>query len=167
MSLSASVGIAAASCGQYQQRVITVGTAWDWNGILSLHHLLRALHASHMLSARAFKPPRIQCRRAYASASRLQPVKVLRDAELSTFRQQAFEPQVPVLLPRQSFLGLPAIHKWFTNGSSGGGTELNVGYLGQHGGTSVPLEISDEERFERVEQPLRLFLECVSFQSTM
>lgn len=111
-----------------------------------------------MLSTRALSLSRIKCR-AYTSARRFRPVQVLPDGSVETFRRQAFEPQVPALLPRKTFLELPAVKQWFVKHSKLGESALNLDYLGEHGDTFVPLELSDEETFERVVQPLNVFLE--------
>ena len=89
---------------------------------------------------------------------------VLADATLDTFRDQAFNAEAPALLPRKSFVGLPAIQKWFISGP--GGVSLNRSYLSRFGSTIVPLEFSNNGQFTRSEQSLSFFLECVNASSS-
>lgn len=102
--------------------------------------------------------------RTYTSKpSGLRAVPILGDASLTTFRDNAFIPAVPSLLPRGSFSSIPAIPKWF-DASSGTPFHpiLNTAYLKKWGSTVVPLEITNEGgQFAQVHQPLQFFLECV------
>lgn len=109
-----------------------------------------------------FPPAALSRCRSYASVHGLQPVPVLHTADLETFRKEAFEPATPALLPRQAFNTLPAIVKWFTpDENDAGKTTLNRSYLARFGATRVPLEISNHDRFTRIEQSFSFFLECV------
>ncbi|KAK5120475.1 hypothetical protein LTR85_006130 [Meristemomyces frigidus] len=73
----------------------------------------------------------------------------------------AFDPETPVLLPRGTFESLPAVQNWFAKTSDGQQVTLNRSYLSRFGSTIVPLEISNNDQFNRIEQSLSFFLECV------
>lgn len=113
-------------------------------------------------------PTRAQCRShtTVARPPRFAPVQILPNASLETFRRDAFESAVPALLPRGAFADLAARKKWFVK-SAEDEWVLNVEYLAWYGDSVVPLEIltrehgqeRGEERFERVEMPLSVFLE--------
>ena len=112
--------------------------------------------------------------RPYSLASRWRPVKELQDGHLETFRNEAFVPSKPILLPRKHFFELPAAQKWFltpSNEHDGAGTTLNRNYLDQFGNTVVPLEFTklsseSEATFHRAEAPLAIFLQWASLAST-
>ncbi|EMD01287.1 hypothetical protein BAUCODRAFT_204974 [Baudoinia panamericana UAMH 10762] len=107
-----------------------------------------------------------QCRQ-YSSAPGFKPVPTLPNASLDMFRQHAFNQAMPALLPRQIFQGLPAVQKWFAEDSNPhAGATLNRSYLARYGSTIVPLEISHNDQFNRIEQPLSFFLECVYASSS-
>lgn len=107
-----------------------------------------------------------QCR-SYTSAHGLRAVRILPNAGLETFRRDAFEPAIPTLFPRGSFSGLPAIRKWFTpSATSAGQAVLNRSYLARFGSVHVPLEITNNDDFTRIEQSLSFFLECVQASSS-
>ncbi|KXL42082.1 hypothetical protein M433DRAFT_157264 [Acidomyces richmondensis BFW] len=89
----------------------------------------------------------------------LKPVSILPDGSLQTFRQKAFGPALPFLLPRQTFNNFPALRKWFTASDL---PALNYTYLSRFGATTVPLEITNNDKFTRIEQSLSFFLECVN-----
>lgn len=112
-----------------------------------------------MLSRRAAGLRHLQWRRSYSSATRFAPVPVLRDSTVETFRKHAFEPALPALLPRGSFEDLPAVGKWFIKSGDGEYCRLNAQYLAAYKDTLVPLEVSVEERFERVQGSLGTFVE--------
>lgn len=114
-----------------------------------------------MLRGRILKAQPTQCRR-FANARGLRSVPILPDASLETFTKHAFNAAVPARLPRQHFADLPAIRKWFTKPTSATPTLLNTAYLSKFGATLVPLEISNETQFTRIEQSLSFFLECVN-----
>lgn len=132
-------------------------------GLSAFTYLTTQHHANRhpltpMLRRQAISVSR-QCRH-FASGRASRPVVTLPDASLDTFRRDAFLPAIPALLPRQHFAALPAIHKWFTGPSKATPIELNATYLAKYGATIVPLEISHNEQFARVEQSLSFFLEC-------
>lgn len=120
-------------------------------------------------------PTRAQCRKSHtasALAPRFAPVQILPDASLETFRRDAFDPAVPALLPRGAFGELEAREKWFVKRGEGKGVwGVDVDYLGRYGDVVVPLEVvsssgreeggGGEEKFERVDMPLSVFLEYV------
>lgn len=116
-----------------------------------------------MLAHRALHIRPVICR-AYSSAAAPQPVSLLPNDSLETFRTNAFEPQTPAVLPRGTFNGLPAIDKWFAE--VGGKKLLNASYLARYGSAIVPLEFSNEDHFTRTEQSLSFFLECVEASSS-
>ena len=110
------------------------------------------MHASRPAIAQ-----RIACR-AYSSLQGFQPVPTLPNLDIETFREHAFEPALPAILPRGCFGDIPAIERWFARRAHGLG--LNAPYLAQYSSTIVPLEISSEDDFARVEQSLGFFLEA-------
>ncbi|KAI7632692.1 hypothetical protein KC319_g16127, partial [Hortaea werneckii] len=115
-----------------------------------------------MLSQRAIGRARTACKR-YSTARNLRSVPTLPDASIDTFRQQAFEPATPALFPRGTFNHVPAIGKWFSKASGNGNSalEINRSYLSNYASTLVPIEITNQDNFARIEQPLSFFLECV------
>ncbi|KAK1068743.1 hypothetical protein LTR12_003553 [Friedmanniomyces endolithicus] len=117
-----------------------------------------------MLTGRTALVVSSQCR-SYATKHGLRPVPILPDATLETFRKDAFEPATPALLPRQTFSQLPAVRRWFIPASNGT-VALNRHYLARFGATIVPLEISNNDKFTRIEQSLSFFLECVNASSS-
>ena len=105
----------------------------------------------------------IQARCYSTKAARTVPT--LQDASLETFRQNAFEPAVPALLPRGCQAHMPAVTKWFKQ--PGGknkskATRLETRYLSVFGSTSVPLEITNDGNFVRIQHSLGFFLEFVN-----
>ncbi|TKA59263.1 hypothetical protein B0A55_11143 [Friedmanniomyces simplex] len=117
-----------------------------------------------MLTGRTASITLRRCR-SYTTKHGLRPVPILSDAGLETFRKDAFEPATPAILPRQTFSQLPAVQRWFLTASDGRLT-LNRPYLARFGSTIVPLEISSNDRFTRIEQSLSFFLECVHASSS-
>ncbi|EME49318.1 hypothetical protein DOTSEDRAFT_68183 [Dothistroma septosporum NZE10] len=101
-------------------------------------------------------------RRAASSLTGLRQVTVLSNGSVETFQIQAWRPAVPALLPSKHFAAMPAIQKWFVTSADHETTSLNTSYLAKFGATVVPLEISNNDSFSRVEQSLSFFLECVS-----
>ncbi|KAH9827122.1 Cupin-like domain [Teratosphaeria destructans] len=116
-----------------------------------------------MLLGRALRQTSLRCR-PYSTQADLKPVPILPDLDLETFRNHAFLPATPALLPRKAFKALPAHRNWFAK--SGDGSTLNHAYLARFGSTIVPLEISNDEQFTRIEQSLSFFLECVHAASS-
>lgn len=102
-----------------------------------------------------------QARKYSSKATR--PVPTLPDASLDTFRQHAFEPAVPALLPKGCQEHIPAVRKWFKQPRKAGkATLLNHRYLSAFGSLSVPLEITNNGDFVRIQNTLRFFLEFVA-----
>lgn len=100
--------------------------------------------------------------RSYSSKA-TRTVPTLPDATLDTFRQHAFEPAVPALLPKGCQDHIPAIHKWFKRPiKAGKATLLNHRYLAAFGSLSVPLEITNNGDFVRIQNTLSFFLEFVA-----
>jgi hypothetical protein len=102
--------------------------------------------------------------RLYSSkTASLGAVPVLAEHSLTLFREQAFAPASPALLPRGSFSHVPAIQKWFQPSAElPACSALNTVYLKKWASTIVPLEITnDAGQFAQVHQPLQFFLECV------
>ncbi|KAL4755131.1 hypothetical protein BDW72DRAFT_54871 [Aspergillus terricola var. indicus] len=99
------------------------------------------------------------------------PIQVLGDANIETFREQFFIPELPVLLPRRSFRDFPAYERWFHHSATK--PKLNIEYLAAHGGDAlVPLELTQVEQsiskpedpgfsFRRFHAPLSLFLQWI------
>lgn len=105
----------------------------------------------------------IQARCYSTKAARTVPT--LQDASLETFRQNAFEPAVPALLPRGCQAHIPAITKWFKQPGSKGkskATRLETRYLSIFGSVILPLEITNDGDFMRIQQSLGFFLEFVT-----
>ncbi|MCJ1475615.1 hypothetical protein MMC13_004278 [Lambiella insularis] len=86
---------------------------------------------------------------------------VLRTADVSSFRDLAFVPGLPTLLPRKSLTAFPAAEKWFRpHRTRPDQLDLNYDYLELSGSSLVPLEYSSPLRaFIRSHAPLSLFLE--------
>ncbi|KAK4547434.1 hypothetical protein LTR36_001090 [Oleoguttula mirabilis] len=58
---------------------------------------------------------------------------------------------------------MPAVQKWFVKTTTDGQQlALNRAYLSRFGSTVVPLEFSNNDQFNRIEQSLSFFLECVN-----
>ena len=97
------------------------------------------------------------------------PVRVLEDDGVQRFRRDAFGPSQPAMLPKGTFLGLPATRKWFTRSSEPNEMDINQAYLGKYGNTRVPTELTylpstefDQNAasmFQRGEAPLEVFLQ--------
>ena len=113
---------------------------------------------------------RIILGRTYTSTARWRPLGALKDGGLQTFREKAFIPSKPALLPKAFFLALPSIKKWYrTNQDEIKGALLNYSYLNKFGDAIVPLEftrlptaptpVQDEDSFQRAEVPFHIFLE--------
>ncbi|KAL6718042.1 hypothetical protein ACLMJK_004127 [Lecanora helva] len=107
--------------------------------------------------------------RGYSSRPIWRSLPELPNGDNETFRQKAFAPSLPALLPRGQFLGLPAISRWFVQGKPGiTKTTLNHAYLDGFGTAIVPIELTYlpgetsasglEDSFQRAEVPLDIFL---------
>lgn len=122
-------------------------------------------------SSRSFRPCTLvmlrnllrHSRHYSTSLSSFRAVPLLLDASLNTFRDQAFNPALPHLLPQGSFTSIPAIQKWFHEPSEHNTPcHLNTAYLKTWGPAVVPLEVTNEEgKFAQIHQPLQFFLEYV------
>lgn len=87
---------------------------------------------------------------------------VLPDASVETFRKHAFEPAHPALLPRGYQAHIPAAHAWFSQpGDAHESIRLNVDYFKNFGAVVVPLEITNNGKFARIETSIGFFLEFV------
>ena len=108
--------------------------------------------------------------RRHISIKQLRDVCTLTDPSIEAFREHAFKPGTPMLLPAGYFEFIPAISKWFDSSTSH--ITLNPTYLAPHGNTIVPLEatITDSNgltTFTRSEQPLAVFLAFTSASQDM
>ena len=112
----------------------------------------------------------INLRRTYTSTAKWRPLCALKDGSLETFREKAFIPSKPALLPKAYFITLPSIQKWFhTAQDETGAVALNHSHLSKFGDAIVPLEFTrlstasgtgqDEDSFQRAEVPFYIFLE--------
>ena len=117
-----------------------------------------------------FAFPSISLRRTSTSTARWRPLDALENGSLKTFREKAFVPSKPALLPKAYFGALPSIHKWFhTTQDETGIVRLNHSYLSRFGDAIVPLEFTrlptasaanpDIDSFQRAEVPFYIFLE--------
>ncbi|KAI9874663.1 MAG: hypothetical protein M1830_009435, partial [Pleopsidium flavum] len=107
---------------------------------------------------------------SYSVDATFRQVTVLDDGSADAFRQIAFLPAVPAVLPRGHFSQLPALKSWFIPQHTGGEVfKLNYGYLHPYGETIVPLELTGdshastskcgEEMFQHFRAPFSLFLD--------
>jgi hypothetical protein len=113
-----------------------------------------------MLLRVLWRGPSTQARCYSTKATRSVPT--LPDATLETFRQHAFEPAVPALLPQGCQADIPAVTKWFKQpGAKSETTRLNSRYLSNFKAVIVPLEITNNGDFVRIENSLGFFLEFV------
>lgn len=112
----------------------------------------------------------INLRRTSTSTARWRPLRALEDGSVPTFREKAFIPSKPALLPKAYFVSLPSIQKWFRPAQDEtGAVALNHSYLSKFGDAIVPLEFTrlsapsaasqDEDAFQRAEVPLHIFLQ--------
>ncbi|KAF4549505.1 Hypothetical protein D9617_21g097260 [Elsinoe fawcettii] len=97
--------------------------------------------------------------RSFSSTRRraLHRVESSTTGNVKTFREEAFQPQLPRLLPSGHYGHLPAISNWFVSAEHVH-SRLNVKYLEQFADTIVPLELTAGGSFTRVHQPLSLLL---------
>ncbi|OQO12298.1 hypothetical protein B0A48_02939 [Cryoendolithus antarcticus] len=101
--------------------------------------------------------------RGYVTKGLGQQISRLPIGNIETFREVAFTPSKPCLLPRNHFANISAVTKWFTSSPQDDGVaHLNTRYLSRFGSTIVPLEITNEGNFTQIQQSLSLFLECVT-----
>jgi hypothetical protein len=112
--------------------------------------------------------PRASCRgfstqaRCYSSKV-TRSVPILPDATLETFRQHAFEPALPALLPPGCQAHIPAMTKWFKQPSEKNkAARLDARYLSGFASASLPLEITNNGEFVRIQNSMGFFLEFVN-----
>jgi len=116
-----------------------------------------------MLLRAICRGPSTQARCYSSKATRSVPT--LPDATLETFRQHAFEPAVPALLPQGCQAHIPAVEKWFKQPGvkdKSKATRLDARYLSRFKGVMVPLEITNNGDFVRIQNSLSFFLEFVN-----
>lgn len=113
--------------------------------------------------------------RSISTYLRWQPLHRLQDGSTHHFREKAFVPAAPTLMPLGYFNQLPAVRKWFLSTLTQEFIEqarFNGSYMNRFGSAIVPLEFSrsshchsaraNEEYFQRIEAPLKLFLDWAS-----
>jgi Cupin-like domain len=99
-----------------------------------------------------------------------QPVPTLPSWDLATFRERAFIPKLPALLPYDVSKQPPASQAWLeTKSREKCSRSLRYDYLGRHGDAIVPLELTQtnkagKDTFERFNAPLKLFLDWMKGQ---
>lgn len=126
-------------------------------------------------SSRVYRSLLKRCRNTQNRSVHLAHLPTLHNAKLEIFKQHAFEPSQPYLLPRGTFTkSLPAISSWFTNnppregnGVTPPAVQLNTSYLAPFSHTTVPLELTTTNTdggttFTRTETALSLFLTHIS-----
>lgn len=94
-----------------------------------------------------------------------QPIPTLPNWDLQTFRERAFIPKLPALLPEDASEQPPASQSWFHKPPQP--RDLDYDYLRKHAGDcNVPLELTRKNEtgtqmpsFERFNAPLQLFLD--------
>lgn len=111
--------------------------------------------------------------RTYSSAAKWRPLRLLENGSLQPFREMAFVPSTPALLPKAYLNTLPSIQKWFrtTRQDEIESVSLNYSYLSSFGDAIVPLEFTrlstipsaanqdEDSSFERADVPFSIFLE--------
>lgn len=107
--------------------------------------------------------------RPYTTNSSLSPVARLEDGSISRFKDEAFNPGTPALLPKGHFKSLAASKKWFHQPSTNAQyPSLNTTYLQTYSTTHVPLELTTADgKFSQIHQPLSFFLSAVSHPETL
>lgn len=110
-------------------------------------------------------------RRRFSTASRLKlrDINALENGNVEFFREHAFEPSIPSLLPRGHFSDLPALSRWFAPDGEHNVWALNQEYLQSYGDTIVPLELTQfakdnngHDTFMRDNAELSVFLTWVT-----
>ena len=114
--------------------------------------------------------------RTYSSTAKWRPLRLLEDGSLQPFREMAFVPSTPALLPKVYLNTLPSIQKWFRttrHEDEIGRASLNYSYLSSFGDAIVPLEFTrlstissagsqdEDSSFVRADVPFSIFLEWV------
>ncbi|PYH97568.1 JmjC domain protein [Aspergillus ellipticus CBS 707.79] len=116
-----------------------------------------------------------------AASRQYLPLETLGNVDINRFRENYFNLDRPVLLPRRYFHDLPAFERWFQPSPNDPNvSQLNTTYLGQHGaGAFVPLELTqpsqdgtaskktDELTFRQFHAPLSLFLKWIRAAETL
>ena len=104
----------------------------------------------------------------YARPESFHAVPSLASWDVQTFRERAFIPELPTLLPQHVSLQppLPASQSWFDNNDEthSSSRNLNYDYLSKFGDVIVPLELTRKDEagkmsFERFDAPFSLFLD--------
>lgn len=121
----------------------------------------------------------------HISRRNIAQIATLKSWQLQGFREQAFEPELPIVLPHSAEHTPLACKRWFNTcrpslkdeaDVASAPTQLNRGYFAPYENVVVPLEITQRSsescshvKFEKIEAPLRLLLDdlsSVSDQST-
>ncbi|MCJ1287136.1 hypothetical protein MMC26_006484 [Xylographa opegraphella] len=117
-----------------------------------------------------FQHPRaFSLRRLLSSAvPAWRPLTVLPDSSPSSFRDLAFVPSTPALLPPRTFKALPAIQKWFQpHPTKADRYDVAPDCLQSYGSATVLLEYSSSTtQFVRSHAPLSLFLEWLNHSNS-
>src|SRR5947209_10043361 len=126
--------------------------------------VLRAASLSKLKTIRHFA--------SSGTATKLKAVPKLPDWDINTFRERAFVPRLPALLPQDASRQPPASQSWFTGENKAPFSHvLRYDYLSKYGEAIVPLELTrkDEDTgtdsFERFNAPLSLFLDWMQQQA--
>jgi Cupin-like domain len=117
-------------------------------------------------------------RRPFLAASRLYSTELrtvhnLPSWDLTIFRDRAFIPKLPVLLPQDASKEPPASSSWFQSQDGDHSLRnLNYTHLTQFGDAIVPLELTRNHEagnatFERFNAPLSLFLDWMRKQQNL
>lgn len=107
--------------------------------------------------------------RCYSSKA-ARAVPTLPDTTVETFRQHAFEPAVPALLPKGCQADMPAVNKWFQQTTFRREasvenklflTMYSTEYLSRWRSATFPMEITNNDEFVRIENTMGFFLDFV------
>ncbi|KAF2234820.1 Clavaminate synthase-like protein [Viridothelium virens] len=103
------------------------------------------------------------------------PLVSLSDGSVEVFREHAFRPAVPAILPKGSLHNLPAVSRWFERDRENGEIwRFNTSYLSPFGKTMVPVEVTQsnklpsgdlETKFLQQEAHLTDFIEWCEMQA--
>ena len=120
-------------------------------------------------TVQSFLAGRNASRWLHSTTLQWEPLHVLLDSSVATFRRDAFHLQWPAITPRGSFNELPAIDRWFKRSHQQDPTfKLDLSYFEQSGDAIVPLELNSTSdfhpgqqaiSFQRSEAPLSIFLQ--------
>ena len=101
--------------------------------------------------------------RGFATLPTYRSIPILDDGTVATFRNSAFTPALPALLPRDHFGYLSAVQKWFKPTSpSQFHPTLDQAYLETYSSTIVPLELTSDGKFAQIHESLGFFLKYVA-----